>query len=146
MYYKTFYLVIAFLFSGILANAQKCSLNIGGTDSNIMVEIFQLNEEQQLAMREIKEALALETSRIDADIQKLLKEHPQSTPEELMVLAKKYRELQQKMVNTLLEGDKKLLSTFNPKQYDRYLILCKEAFREPIAIVPVSIKDVPDPE
>jgi hypothetical protein len=146
MYNKSFFLYIAVVFSGFLANAQKCSLNIAGTDSNIIIEIFQLNEEQQVAMQEIKEELALETGRLDTEIQKLLKEHPQSTQEELMVLAKKYRELQLKMVNTVLEGDKKLLTAFNPNQYQRYLNLCKEAFREPILIVPVPIKDVPDPE
>ncbi|MCJ7467506.1 MAG: hypothetical protein MUO53_12530 [Maribacter sp.] len=146
MYTKTFFLFAALVFSSFLANAQKCSLNIGGTDSNIIVEIFQLNEEQQVTMQEIKEELALETGQIDAAIQKLLKEHPQSTQEELMVLAKKYRELQLNMVNTVLDADKKLLTTFNPKQYQRYLALCKEALREPIQIAPVPIKNVPDPE
>ncbi len=55
--------------------------------------------------------------------------------------------LQQKIVATSKATDKKLLSTFNEKQYDRYLVLCNEAFRAPIQVVPVRQKDtVVDPE
>ncbi len=146
MYFKIRILFSAILFSCFLAHAQKCSLNIAGEDSQVIVGIFQLSEDQQVALQDIKANLAIETDQIEVAIQKLMKEHPQSTQEELMVLAKKYRELQLKMVNTILDGDKKLLATFNPKQYQRYLSLCKEALREPLQIDPVPAKNVPDPE
>ncbi|MFK5973314.1 MAG: hypothetical protein QM485_08530 [Flavobacteriaceae bacterium] len=88
-------------------------------------------------MENLSAELVSETKSIEDAIRTLLAEHPQSTPAELAVLADKYKVLQQKMVNVSKAADKKLITTFNEKQYQRYLNLCNEAFREPIRIIPV---------
>lgn len=122
-------------------SAQDCTLSINEKNTETISEIFQLNEEQIATMENLRAALEITTKSIEDDIRKLLAEHPQSTPSELAVLADKYKLLQQKMVNVSRATDKKLITTFNEKQYQRYLNLCKEAFREPVRLIPVPLKN-----
>ncbi len=97
-------------------------------------------------METLRSALEDAVKGLEDDIRKLLDSHPQSTEEDLMALADKYRALQQKMVSASWETDKKMLATFNPKQYERYLKLCMEAIRKPIRIRPVLYKDSITPD
>jgi len=126
--------------------AQNCTLDIGGKNIDMIVKIFQLNESQIGAMEELRAELEIKNKTVQEDIQKLFDQHPQSTPEELMTMAGKYKVLQQKIVDASYESDKKLLSLFNEKQYERYLILCEEAIRDPIRIIPVLVEENVDPE
>lgn len=140
---------ICFVFFGMSlfsTNAQNCTLDIGGKNAETMVTVFQLNEAQMATLETLQGELAVETKSIEDQIQKLLAEHPQSTEEELIKLADKYKVLQQKIVTASYESDKKLLSEFNAKQYERYLQLCKAAIRRPIAVVPKVYNDTIDPE
>jgi uncharacterized membrane-anchored protein YhcB (DUF1043 family) len=102
-------------------NAQACTLDIGGNNTRTIIEVFQLNKTQIGVMETLRGELEIKTKDLENQIEKLLAEHPQSTEEELIKLADKYKVLQQKMVSASYESDKKLLSQFNPKQYDRYL-------------------------
>ncbi len=138
-------LCMALLFISLPINAQTCTLDIGGKNAETMVTVFQLNEKQMAALETLQRELAVETKSLESQIEKLLAEHPQSTEEELIKLADKYKVLQQKIVTASYESDKKLLSEFNAKQYDRYLQLCKAAIRRPIAIVPKVYNDSIDP-
>lgn len=137
-------LVVFFL--SFSSYGQNCTLDIGGKNIDLIVKIFQLNEAQVQTMEELRAELEVNTKSVEDQIQKLFDEHPQSSPEELTTLAGKYKVLQQKMVEASFESDKKLIETFNEKQYLRYLSLCTEAFRDPIRIVPVSMEDSIDPK
>ena len=130
----TFLLAICCI--GYFGHSQDCFLGIGGKDSLMIKKIFQLNEEQINEMKTQQEMLAAETKIIEGQIELLLAEHPQSKEEDLITMGTKYKELQSQLVKVSVEADKKLLKTFNAKQYERYLQLCKEAYRRPINITP----------
>ncbi len=127
-------------------NAQNCTLDIGGKNAETMATVFQLNDAQRATLETLQRLLAVETGHVEERIQKLLAEHPQSTQEELIKMAEKYKVLQNEIVTLSYESDKKLLSELNAKQYERYLQLCKEAIRKPIAVVPKVYNDSIDPE
>jgi len=137
-------IVVSFIVVLIISNCgfgQDCTLDVGGKNSDILIKVFQMNEEQVTKMETLRAELDIETKGIEDEIQKLFDNHPQSTPEELTTLSNKYKVFQEKIVLASAAADKMLLSTFNEKQYDRYLELCHEAIRKPIKVVPVSLKD-----
>ncbi len=147
MYLRAFVTVLLFSLFSFWGMAQECTLDIGGKNSETLIKVFQLNEAQIAQMEVYCAELAIENKLVEDNIQKLFDSHPQSTPEELSTLAEKYRVLQQKMVSTSREADKKLLTIFNKRQYERYLQLCNEAIRRPIQVVPIGVKDsIVDPE
>ena len=146
MYSNALYTIVCLLFLSFTSEAQDCTLDIGGNNSEVVIGIFQLNEAQIATMERLAAELEIENKTVEDDIKKLLNEHPQSTTEDLMTLAGKYKKLQQKIIDASLAKEKELLSQFNEKQYERYLILCNEAFREPIRVVPLQINDTIDPE
>jgi len=126
--------------------AQECTLDIGGKNFDMVVDIFQLNTEQQAVMEKLRAELEISNKSIEDEIQKLFNSHPQSTQAELISLSDKYKVLKEKMVNSSWESDKKLLETFNPKQYLRYENLCHEALRKPIKVTPTVYRDSISPE
>ncbi|NHF57872.1 hypothetical protein FK220_000865 [Flavobacteriaceae bacterium TP-CH-4] len=146
MNFNTFKLILFFCFLPLMGWAQDCTLDVGGENFNAITEIFQLNTEQKATMETLRGELLVTNKAFEDEIQKLFDQHPQSTEEDLITLANKYKVLQQKMVDASWETDKILLSTFNPKQYQLYLDLCMEALRKPIKIIPVSYKDSIAPE
>ena len=139
-------LFFVILLTPFIGQSQECTLDIGGKNHNTIIDIFQLNAEQQATMETVRSELKTEQTSIENEIQKLLSTHPQSTETELITMSDKYKVLQQKMESLSWESDKKLLETFNPKQYERYLNLCGEALRKPIEITPVSYKDSITPD
>lgn len=141
-----FFFIAFFTMYSYMANAQNCTLDIGGKNTETIIDVFQLNEAQIATMETLRGELAVETKSVEDQIEKLLAEHPQSSEEDLIKLADKYKVLQQKIVNASYESDKKLLSQFNPKQYERYLQLCKTAIRRPIAVIPKIYSDTIEPE
>jgi len=100
-----------------------------------------MNEDQIRKMETLRAELEIETKVIEDEIQKLFDNHPQSTQEELITLSNKYKVFQEKIVMASASTDKMLLSTFNQKQYDRYLELCYEAVRKPIKVQPAIVRD-----
>lgn len=140
-------MVLVFPLFTLVGSAQECTLDIGGKNSETLINVFQLKESQITQMKTLSAELALANIALENDIQKLFDTHPQSTPEELATLAAKYNALQNKMVSASREADKKLLIIFNKRQYDRYLQLCNEAIRLPIKVIPIGVKDsLVDPE
>lgn len=127
-------------------NAQNCTLDIGGKNSETIVTVFQLNETQIATMESLQGELEIETKTIEDQIEKLLAEHPQSKEEDLITMGGKYKVMQQKLVQASYQSDKKLLATFNTKQYERYLELCNAAIRRPIKVSPTIYKDSVAPE
>ncbi|MEP3211376.1 MAG: hypothetical protein ABJN95_19475 [Maribacter sp.] len=133
-----FFVLLLFSFWG---NAQDCTLDVGGKNTDILIKVFQMNEAQISKMETLAAELAIETKVIEDEIQKLFDDHPQSTPEELETLSNKYKVFQEKIVMASKATDKMLLSSFNEKQYERYLELCYEALRRPIKVKPISLTD-----
>ncbi|GAB5475255.1 MAG: hypothetical protein Mars2KO_33540 [Maribacter sp.] len=130
-----------------MANAQECTLDIGGKNTETLIKVFQLNDTQIAQMETWSAELTIQNKETEDAIQKLFDSHPQSSHEELLTLANKYKALQQKIVDASWEADKKLLTVFNDKQYERYLQLCMEAVRRPIKVVPTGVRDsIVDPE
>lgn len=147
MFLKTLGMFLTFFLCTFLARAQDCTLDIGGKNTDTLIQVFQMNKEQIGQMQSWRAELSIQTKGIEEEIQKLFDNHPQSTPDELTTLAGKYKVMQQKIVEASKAADKKLLSVFNVKQYERYLELCHEALRKPIQVVPVVLKkSVVDPE
>ena len=116
----------------LYSQLDDCSLDIGGKDIEVIITIFQLNEDQQDNLEKWIAEMNLETKTIEDDMRKLLDDHPQSTEADLHNLAKKYLELKDKLVLVSKIYDQKLLGTFNEKQYAYYTKLCKEALRKPL--------------
>lgn len=129
-----FFLVMGIWFS--LPAQQDCSLAIGVTDTDIIIQIFQLNEEQTTKLEEYKAALELEIKFLDEERLNIFENHPQSTPEELTALGEKHRVLEEKIKKVFLKYDLQLLALFNEKQYERYAALCTEVSRIPLIIQP----------
>ena len=129
-----FLLVLGIWFT--LPAQEDCSLAIGVTDTDTIIQIFQLKEEQITKLEEFKVALELEIKFLDEERQNLFENHPQSTPEELTALGEKHRVLEDKIKQVFLKYDLQLLALFNEKQYDRYAALCQEVSRIPLVIRP----------
>ena len=141
-----FYFFVIFGTIFITGSAQDCTLGIGGKNAETIVTVFQLNETQTSTMEALRGELEIETKIVEEQIEKLLAEHPQSKPEDLIVMGEKYKVLQNKLVQASYQSDKKLLTTFNTKQYARYLELCNAAIRRPIRITPTVYKDTIAPK
>lgn len=135
MNYKYLLLMLFFGLLSIQANAQVCILAIGSENSANIIDVFQLNEDQKSAFEIFKNELKTELDVQQKQIQELLENHPQSNPDELLVLAKKHKALEENMFETTIKYDQKLISLFNEKQYERYVLLCETANRTPIITV-----------
>ena len=67
--------------------------------------------------------------------------HPQSSVTELRQLADKYKGVMDSLGKVQATTDKKMLALFNPKQYELYQSLCKEAYRSPYIVTPTMYTD-----
>jgi alpha-L-fucosidase len=130
-----------FLLLAFGVEAQDCTLGIGGKNTGAIISNFQLNASQKILMDSLRGHYTSAEKKVVDAIQRLFKEHPQSSEEDLLKLAEKYKALQQELLVLAKETDTKLLSAFNERQYQRYLLLCKEALREPIKVVPKVYQD-----
>ena len=135
-------------FISFLCHAQlpDCTLGLGSSKTENIITIFQLNEAQIAVLEELQGKAEVSNKILEEEAKKLFAEHPQSTEAEMIVLAQKYKKLQLKMVELSKESDTRLLETFNEKQYQRYRSLCKEAFRDPIKVIPAVYTDSISPE
>ncbi len=64
----------------------------------------------------------------------ILKKHPQSTTEDIVKMSDEFKVLLDSMTSNMLMLDQRLLSTFNEEQYNLYITLCSEIFRNPIYV------------
>jgi hypothetical protein len=127
------------------AQLADCTQGMGGKDTKVLTEVFQLNDEQIKTMDLWIGDLQAQNKLIEDQIKELFDNHPQSTHEELATLAGKYKVLKDQLVAISRKYDRKLLGLFNQKQYQRYVELCKEAMREPLSpIGSVEISSTPE--
>lgn len=127
-----------FALSVTMAHAQvkDCTLGIGGKDADVIIRVFQLNDEQQQKMQLWEGELAQYHKIMGDSIRTLFDTHPQKTMEDLQALANKYRAFRDKIETTSSLYDQKLLATFNQRQYEKYAALCREALRMPMPAYP----------
>lgn len=136
-FFKKLFLGISFiLFSVTLMAQEDCVLGVGFTDDAILIDVFQMNEEQQGKLADFKGELKHRNELLNAQLEDITTRHPQSTVEELTALAGKYNGIMDSLRLVQATIDKKVLATFNQKQYDLYLSLCKEAKRKPYVVIP----------
>jgi DNA gyrase/topoisomerase IV subunit A len=126
--------ILLFFFGFVFCNAQSqvCILDISSKNSDKIVENFQLKDEQLILLKTLKSDLKLEMDNLEKEQKDLFKNHPQSTPDELTILGQKHKVIEDKMFEVTMKYDQKLISSFNEKQYERYVLLCNTAGRTPI--------------
>lgn len=111
----------------------SCTLGLGGKDTEVILQVFQLSAEQQAQTDAWVADYRMRSRVIQEGADSLLRSHPQNTPEDLQKLALRYNALKTELVE-LSEGyDRKLISIFNEKQYALYLELCEEVNRRPFS-------------
>ena len=97
---------------------QDCTLGIGNKDTEVIFQVFKLNEEQKV----LAEALAAEYQKdsrlIQEQVDELFESHPQGTPDDLQKMARKFDSLKVQLIDMSRSYDQKLVSLFNQKQYD----------------------------
>ncbi len=125
---------------------EDCILGVGITENETIIDIFQLNGEQSEKIINYSAELKYRNELLNNQAENILKRHPQSTTAELMVLAAKYNVIRDSMEFIQRMIDKRALKLFNKKQYERYLKLCKEAFRQPFRVVPSNYRDSISPK
>jgi hypothetical protein len=130
---KYFYCILLFfmVLKGF-GQSEDCTLGIGGKDTETIIEVFQLSEEQLTQMKGWIQELNKSNEVIEEQIDILLEKHPQSNEEELLELAEKFKVLRAQIVANSKICDQKLVGILNEKQYMRYSSLCEEAFRRPL--------------
>ena len=134
--FKSFFLLFGTLTMCFASNAQDCTLAIAGRDADVIIQVFQMNNEQIAKMQGWRAELEKEMEAAQVQIDRLLESRPQGTPEQLAQLASKYKVLQDRMVEISKSYDKKLLAIFNERQYRRYVGLCREVFLKPLPVNP----------
>ncbi len=129
-----YYFLLITIFSGVTVHAQldNCTLGMGGPDTSVITQVFQLNDKQISQMDFWIGELGSQNKVIEDQIKELFDTHPQSTQDELIAMATKYKGLKDQLVAISLNYDRKLLGIFNEKQYQRYVELCAEALRQPL--------------
>lgn len=128
-YYSFFLFFICFTSFG---QAEDCTLGIGGKDTETIIKVFQLDDEQLVKMEAWIQELKKANEVIEEQIDVLLEKHPQSNEEELQVLAEKFKPLRAQIIANSKIYDQKLVGILNEKQYQRYISLCTEAIRRPL--------------
>ena len=116
------------------AVSQDCTLCIGGPDTEMIVQVFQLSDEQQLQMANWAKELALYHEDMSMQIRELFETHPQQSKDDLEQLASKYKVMKEEIEATAKSYDRKLITTFDDRQYARYQALCQEVHRLPMTI------------
>lgn len=140
-----YYFLLITIFLGTTVNAQldNCTMGMGGPDTGVITQVFQLNDKQISQMEFWIGELVTENKLVEDQIKVLFDTHPQANQDELTTMATKYKALKDQLVALSLNYDRKLLGIFNEKQYQRYVELCAEALRQPL--IPYT-EEVAEPE
>jgi oligoribonuclease (3'-5' exoribonuclease) len=135
-------ILLLFIFLTSMGQTADCTLGIGGKDTETIIKVFQLSEEQLVKMEGWIQQLNKSNELIEEQIDVLLDQHPQSNEEELQVLAEKFKPLRAQIIANSRICDQKLIGILNENQYRRYIDLCTEAIRRPLKGL-ISKEDMP---
>jgi len=137
-------ILLLFVIYTSTGQTSDCTLGIGGKDTETIIKVFQLSEEQLVQMEGWIQELKKSNEGIQEQIDDLLEKHPQSNPEELETLAQKFKPLRAQILFNSKRCDQKLLGILNENQYRRYISLCEEALRTPLG--GISAEEIKTPE
>ena len=143
---KIFFLILGLAAISLSqAQMQDCTLDIASTDSELLIKLFQLNEEQVISLENLRAEIEVKNRVLYDQIKWLFDNHPQDTEDDLTNMAKKYDVMQRQIMANSRIYDQKFLGSLNDRQYERYTILCEEALRKPL-LVPDNFKTYSPPE
>lgn len=126
-------LLLGLLFTSLsYAQMADCTLGLGGKDTEVIIQVFQLNGEQRSQLDMWVAEYQKSSRLIQEEVDQLLASHPQKSPEDLQKMAIKYNDLKGKLSGISRNYDQKLIALFNERQYEVYLELCNEVNRRPM--------------
>ncbi|RIV32449.1 hypothetical protein D2V08_12080 [Flagellimonas lutimaris] len=124
-----------FLISGFYGFAQMdCILGVGGRDNETITKVFELTEEQQENLKSWSAELKVRNDILKDKSKYLMKKNEESSPEVLLTVSKEYGSIMDSMKRNVRMIDKRLLTSFNKAQYERYVKLCSQLALRPIHI------------
>ncbi len=124
-----------FLISGFYGFAQMdCILGVGGRDNETITKVFELTEEQQENLKSWSAELKVRNDILKDKAKYLMKKNEESSPEVLLTVSKEYGSIMDSMKRNVRMIDKRLLTSFNKAQYERYVKLCSQLALRPIHI------------
>lgn len=125
-------LLLLFLFPFVLFSQEDCFLGIGGKDDAIIKEVFDLTEDQVEKMRNWGAELEFRNEIFERRAENLIKDHAQSSPEDLKKMSHEFKALLDSMKNNMKRLDQRMLGIFTHEQYNLYIMLCNQVYRSPI--------------
>lgn len=131
---KTILFFFLLIVNTSLFGQEECYLGIGGKDDETITTVFQLNESQQEKLKNWGAELKVRNDILKDQAKYMLKLQAQGSPEDLMAISYKYRDLLDSMKQNIRMLDKRLLAIFNDKQYDLYIELCNQLTLQPIYV------------
>jgi hypothetical protein len=141
---KKFSFLVLLTLMGFSKNASAqadCILGVGVTNDTIIFDVFQLNTMQREKLVNFSAELKYRNELLANELENVKNRHPQSNVTELSQLAEKYKSTIDSMARVQTMIDKRMLALFNPKQYELYRSLCKEASRSPLVVIPTLYTD-----
>jgi len=111
---------------------EPCALGIGGKDHELIIEVFRLDGNQIKKMRNWGAELKFRNEIFELRAERLLKNHPQGSVEDILLMSKKYKVLLDSIEKNSRMIDKRMLGIFNDEQYNLYVKLCNQAYRVPV--------------
>lgn len=125
-------MVILLSLQSSFGQQQECTLGVGGKDNEVIIQVFQLNQEQQQKLEEWSGEFLLIQKEHRDNVRELFDTHPQDTPSQLLQMSEKFALLKEELLTASRNIDRKLLALFNDRQYMRYIELCEEVKRRPM--------------
>ncbi|RDY60957.1 hypothetical protein DX873_01910 [Flagellimonas nanhaiensis] len=122
------------VFFNVGLSQEDCQLGVGGQDDQVIMEVFQLNDNQKDKLKSWSAELKVRNDILKDRAKHLLKRHEGSSPEVLMTFSKQYKDILDSMKQNALMMDRRLLSTLNAKQYNLYLELCSQLTLRPMYV------------
>jgi len=111
-----------------------CILGVGGRDNETITKVFELTEEQQENLKSWSAELKVRNDILKDKAKYLMKKNEESSPEVLLTVSKEYGSIMDSMKRNVRMIDKRLLTSFNKAQYERYVKLCSQLALRPIHI------------
>ena len=124
----------------MLFSQEDCLLGIGGKDDEMIRTVFELTDDQMEQMRNWGAELQFRNEIFETRARNLLKNHAQSSTEDLLIMSHKYKALLDSMRNNIKLLDKRMLGIFTNEQYNLYIMLCNQVNRSPL-YVPRSMNE-----
>ena len=129
---RTLLFVFAFLLTSLSFGQEDCYLGIGGRDDAMITEVFKLSEDQVEKLKNWGAELKFRNEIFELKAKNLLQNHAQASPEDLLKMSYDYKAVLDSMAANMRLLDKRMLGTFNNKQYNLYIMLCNQLSRSPI--------------